>query len=807
MTRRVHAVGGALALVVVMIALFALRNGSAPLVEPQKRLYTAGAVASQGLSSSRNAAETAPGAARSESRMEVRVLDPRRHSVTDCAVIVWVAGSSESLERTTGADGLATFPSTSGDGGLAVFSPHGLRAYRSPISLDRNQEIVLDGSASVAGVVLVVGQPAPLGVELTLKTAWTPPPPDAPESIRKLEADRSAMVRTTTRRSGAFEFDGLPPDWRGTLLPPPTHWIVDAPDKSKPQSLDLPAPDPRVTLGLTHLPTVHGRVVWKDTGLPIANAPVMAVGGCSDGVSASRSGTTDANGQFQLGLTPTRGGQEQAWLDAKTRPALVDVQITCAGVPGSEGALDQRLSWAEAQSSVTLELVRAKLVRFTAETQGGVAVVDAVVDSGECTPTDALGRGGYRGPTPKWIGAPGFSVAPALPLSGDGSASSPFRFVLSPGNSIRFRIRGIRQAHAEFCRVCVVSKSPLVAGGSKWRSPFHRRFGAGSWGGGTEWIASSDGEQQQWIVLDCSLTATLECVLDSLQPGVTCKASVLDSLGIVLAETALVTPPFGQDVEIELSAQEEIREVEGMVTGLGGEPVPNAVVRLKLEKASTFCLTRPDGQFQLVSAARGGALLHIEKSGHIKAEIPLDLERLTPLHIRLAKGRTVTVRVIDADGVPVDLYPAPVGFESTQQQVVGEGIASWPDLPESVEFQLSLQGRVFKATCNLPCDAVDIVVPRLGALRVIHSDIARDNGLDEANCYVELVSMASPQTAPVRVKYGPGEVIMKHLIPGDYRASLVLEQKGKGGAAGTVLPTGLSTTVRVEAGTPNAIRF
>ena len=807
MTRTANAIGCALLLVVVVIAIFAARDGTPQLDDSQGHVSSASAAPNEDSDSTARPPEASPGELRSEPKIEVRVVDAQRNPIPDCTAFVWVTGSRDSLMRVTGAGGLATFPSHPDDGGLAVFSPQGLHAYRRPVRLDVSHEIILDGSASIAGVVLVDGQPAPPGVGLALRSAWPPPPVDAPDLVREIEAGRAALLQTTTQSNGAFEFAGLPMDWRGTLLAPPTHWIVEAPGRSNAYSLDLVAPNPRITLGLTRLPTLHGRVVWKDIGSPVANAPIVAVGRCVDGVSASRSGTTDANGNFQLGLAPSRGGLEKSWLDPKTRPGIVDVQLTCAGVPGSEGVLSQRFSWAEAQASLTLELTRAALFHFKAETAGGLPVADAVVDSGECTPTDALGRGDYRGTAPKWVGAPGFSVTPARSRTGDGSASNPLRFVLSPGNAIRFRVRGIRPEHAGFFRVRVMSSIPVVAGGSKWRSPFHGRFGASSWDGGTSWTVATDGQERERITLDCALTSSLECVLDSLEPGIACTASLEDGLGNVLSESGLATPAFGTVVDLELGAHERPSEVAGFVTDSAGDGVPNAVVGLQMGKASTFCLTQSDGRFQLVSAVGTGALLRIEKSGYVKCEVPLDSERREPLRIQLVRGRTVTVRVVDEGRAPVDLYPVPVGFERIQQEVLRAGVAVWSDLPDSVDFELRLQGRTFRATCNLPEETLEFVVPRLGSLLVVHSGIARDNGLDEKNCRVELELVAAPQSAPTRVQFGPGDVTVKNLIPGEYRASLVIEQKGKDGSVRAVLPTGLTTTLRVEAGMVNRLRF
>jgi len=806
-TRRL-AIVGALALLAVLILRLQLFAADPEAAHPEPAITSdRPSPAEGGLD---EAFPVAP-ADRTPVQSIVRVRD-RAHRPVGRALVLVLDPAMEPVQRATAnADGIASFGGLDGDGGLLAVSESGAHGLLLGIHLAGEHEVVLDDSAIVAGVVLVDGQPAPEGLELTLTTDLPALPANAPESLLETIDGAATQRITRTRAGGAFAFDGLSPSWRGRLLPPPTHWRTDVESDmfgAAHRSMGLETPRRDVRLELTQLPTATGRVVWDDTGEGIGGAHVTAHAKTKDGAAAWGSSLTGADGTFAIGLTPTTGGRQRAWIDASLRPALDDLRVSCPDANGSAGPCRIEVDLAKAKEPIELRVRRAETQYFVAEDENGQPIERAEVDRPACTRTDAMGRGSWRGGEAKFVGAPEHSVVPARALDGDGSAARPFRFVIPRDCRLLVVVRDLPAAARTAAQIVVESTTPLLAGGTKWPNMLQQRFGTSDWSGASRRRTTADGTTEEVLEVRCRAPRRGPARLSSLEPDTACEVRLEDSLGRTLASTRTRTPALGNVLEIELAAGASARLVSGRVLDTNGQPLESAEVRLTSDRDTAYASTTRDGRFAVLASGSAAMQVRVMLTGYVMQERGLEPDRpATQLEFRLARGRTALVRVIDARGQAVEMYGYPLGFELLQGQRLSPGAWRWSDLPAEVEFATALQGKRWTVRCAAEETDAVLRVPELATLAVTPWKVTDGRGIDASTCVVELRSVDAPEREVVRVGLGGEGDREQLLLPGRYVATVVKQLRGGASTAQDPASVGITAEVIAVAGARVELRF
>jgi hypothetical protein len=197
-------------------------------------------------------------------------------------------------------------------------------------------------------------------------------PDGAPEALREQWSSLPPRLLETDA-AGRFVFDGLRPDWRGTLIMASSHWLL--PDEAaakewRPRHLELERPQQDLVLRTTMLPTVRGRVVWDDNGEPVTSGYVGVDGKCAGERGATGSAAIGPGGRFAVGLEP--GAHEQlGWLDAASRPSMRSADVVVHAVPGgvpfrgtiADAALGSELELRMQREPTTFFLVTDELER------------------------------------------------------------------------------------------------------------------------------------------------------------------------------------------------------------------------------------------------------------------------------------------------------------------------------------------------------------------------------------------------------------------------------------------------------------
>ncbi|MDO8348749.1 MAG: carboxypeptidase-like regulatory domain-containing protein [Planctomycetota bacterium] len=739
----------------------------------------------------------------------VHVVNGARAPLEGCEVLAWRDGVQEVLKQTTDAHGAASFP-TGGAGGVAAVAPNGTWAVMHPIQWAGEHTLVLGGDAVVGGAILVDGEPAPAGLEVTLLTRGVPLPGSAPPAVVERLREWATLRHTKTGTGGLFAFTGLSSGWRGSLMPPPTHWLTQRDGAVwDPQALGLAAPDAGLVVSMTRLPQVSGRVVWDDDGAPVPAANVAASADFGNDITAARGVSTAPDGSFALGLTPSYGNLQALWADARRRPQVQRLRLFCAGVPGSAGRVEVDVEGQEAAARpIEIRIRRAPRTHFLVTDDGGEPIAGARVDVKESLATDRDGRGHFQGPAASLVGAPGYAVVPARAVGGDGSAGNPLCFVLQRANKLRIVVDAASTEAARSHEITIESSVPIMAGRRGWRG-FDAEFGGSQCGSGSKRRTLPSGEVEQRQILHVTPDVDGGAVVHSLEPGVECVLFVRDQMGSVLAQTSFTTPQSGGESSVAVTIEQIPRRIRGKVLRPDGTPFTQAEVKLVAGELRTTTYTLEDGVFRFPAVYTDAPIdLVVHARGYMKA-VRSRIFRASDeeVHeIRLVAGRTVTVRVIDAAGEPIDLFAKPVGFEDQEAQRVGVGVFQWADLPQFVQFYAEVAEHRYATPPDTESAEVRLQVPVLARALAPVSSFPAGRGWERNDCLVELRPVEHPEQAPVRLRFQDAEDAAVFVLPGRYAATLVKWHLRESGGLEYV-PLGVTSTIDLPGSKLTRITF
>ena len=730
------------------------------------------------------AADAVP-ASRREFACRILVRDTQQRPVVGCAVSIWRDGDETVLHGTTAADGGASFAGCAGAGGWVV-EPPGLAALAATCAeLDGEHEVLLATGARVTGVVLVDGEPAPAGLLLGLSSPLQLVD-GAPQALKKKWAYVPPRLLETDA-AGRFVFDGLRPDWRGGLMMASSHWLL--PDETaakewRPRYLELERPQQDLVLRTTALPTVRGRVVWDDSGEPVTSGYVGLDAKCSGERHATGSAAIGPGGRFAVGLEPGLHDY-RGWLVAAARPSLQSADVVVQAVPGGV-PLSVTIADAALATELELRVQRAPTTFFLAIDEQGTPLAGAQVDVEDSSRTGADGRGWFRGTDVRYIGAEGRVVLPVVAQRGSGTEADPLVYVLPPANRLTVIVVPPAGSTARGLQVLLAGAQPMSAGG-KGRSPLHDRFGQRLQEGGIT-RTRAEGGTEKIKTLSVILGSDGRAEFHSLVPDFACQLVVVDAVENELARTEIVLPPYGRRIEQRVEVGSSARRIRGRVTDERGQPLPNANVSLWHRAGADMRTMRPkvraDGSFESLGLHSSGSFdLLVRAAGFAPAfRRGLTADRDGEFHeIRLLPGRAVTVRVVDRDGQPAEVFAQPEGFEFEHeiQQRVGPGALRWGNLPARVVFVAVLNGERHELPHDTSVPEAVLTVPSTG--RVWAASALLPAGEHGWSWAIELRRLDG-RGQPVLVRFEQEAESSTPVLPGNYATVLMRAQRDPIGA-------------------------
>lgn len=753
----------------------------------------------------------------------VRCVDAELAPVGGCEVIGWRDGAEGYVRQTAGDDGIATFQAAAGSGGFAVIGSNGLYGLLWPIEWKGEHSLMLGGADRVDGTVLVDGAPAPDGLEVVLQVSHAEVADRIPPVVVAQLSERAGRLVARTSHGGSFAFSGLPRGCRGTLFPPVTHWLipprvndgwsaqlvpVNHALTGRVVGLEVRSPVTRLVISMTRLPVISGRVVWDEDGSPVVSATVIVHGEFARSVKASNRCLTAADGSFSVGLEPSVTGTQEEWLNPDRRPQMERVRVLCPEVRGSVGGVELGVEYPDSSLPIELRVKRAQRVWFVAVDKAGRRVSGARVDVQDSGPTEDGGAGWFLGAKCSLVGAPGYCVVPAEPKGGDGSLGMPLEFALEPVNKVNIIVSGKSKRPAWLHSIVLRSPVPLMAGGRRW-SEFDGSFGGSRCSSWSQRKTSTTGEAQESYELRITPDDSGSGAVWSVEPGIECELIACDQTGAELARSSLITPPLGAESVVKVVAEKETLRVRGRVLRDDGAAVAHAALVLAAGDRKASALSMGDGRYEFPSVYVSGTTdVTVCAPGYVKTskrimgvagdEVGLDF--------LLVKGRVVRASVVEEGGGALDLYAQPLGYPEQQGQKLGIGVWQFSDLPDSVEFYTTVQGRRFSARSEATAGEVTVKVPRLARVWVPLTVLPAGRGWNQDNCCVELRSLQHPELEVVRLRLRDKPEPIEFALPGEYAAEVVMRRVGSM-ANEEFASVGVVSTVKLVAGEVTSVRF
>ncbi len=734
----------------------------------------------------------------------VRVVDAAERPVVDAVVYGWAARSDAWTHRATDAHGRCSFGAVDGAGGVLVAADGHAPLGMALAERRGEHRVVLPEGESVDGTLTVDGQP---GAGWRLRLRGLEPGPSVPKELAQRLQWRGCEV--VCDRNGAFRFAGLERGWSGAIVLPRALWLVEQERGLGEEAVPVEAPQRQIDLRATKMPTVSGRVVWSDTGEPVAWPHGRVHAWFVDGQNSPALGVEGArDGSFAVGLYGNSSDARDTWRDPARRPALraVTVQFEADGclAPTKLELVGDRLAGRE---SLVLRLDRAPVTHFVCLDANGASIAGARVLTREVSePTDAAGRGSFLGRPAdvEAVGSPLHRVGPCAPRApAAGSVDDPLVFVLEATSSLRIRVVGDDVADR---RVRLRSSERLFAGkrdAGALDMVVHGLQGDGGANGQMEADGSTTWTDfHLWLRTD----AKGEALVMSMEPGIPCSAEAVDAFGRAVATTEFAAPADGESAEVFVRLLKPLASFAGRVVDPDGQPLRGVAVELRAvtpeDTLFVNCATDAEGRFEVRHAGDLSAVrMKLEAAGfvpqqHDDLRIGGDVPVFT-----LARGRDVEVRVVDENDRPLDLAPRWSSERSAKRERLGEGHYRWSDVPAGVvTFECSVGDDAFSVVHDTANPTATIRARRPGSLR-----FTAPNGWpavsDSRNGLVAVARCIEGGWKPVRF-WWPGRANSRaeQILPGRWRIDLVERSTQDEASPPVERGLGLSAEVVVRAG-------
>lgn len=734
----------------------------------------------------------------------VRVTSRAGKPVLGCSVLGWVDASSGLLEGTTDDSGFVRWPERDAVGGAVAIGSNGSFGILHPIPWRGEHLLVVEDGGVLSASVLVDGITAPAGLEFGLRATDLGLTDALPAAVKEALQKVVGWRTTTTDAQGGFAFAGLHEAFRGRLVLPPTHWMEDVTDSiGPPRFLENQGIGHRV-LHVVRLPTVRGTVYWDD-GKPASGGAVAVVGTFAGGLAGSGQTSIGSDGSFELGLEPARGDQRGRWLNPAERPQFLSGVLTVHELPTVPANPEVMLRASSLASPVEIVIRRALTQHALIRDEIARPIVGAQLDCKDSPPTDENGRTTFYGDAPRCVGGVGRTIVAANPVGGDGTEPFPFEYVLPAQNRLVLQVMGPADAVLDQHEFVIETPAATLASASYWLAN-HAPFGGSEVRSVARQIVPE--AESPTIKLHLLTDRRGRAVVHSLTPGSQGRALLLDAMGVELTTVGIVAPNFGEENLVELHLPTTLVTLRGRVERADGSPLPHAELGLSGPQRQATVRTAADGRFRfLLARSHQPTDLRVRAPGWVAVTRPDVARGDGDLGvIRLQMGRTVTVRVVDETGAPVDLFAKPVGFEHVQQQTLGVGVWRWPDMPSEVVFYATVSGRRFESFAGPSVDEVVLTTTRVARVWAPQADLPADAGVRSNEACVLLTRQDATNAVPETLHFSVADSNSLRVLPGLYRAELARWHRTADGTV-QVEPLGITKTLDLHAGEPTAVRF
>ncbi|MCC7397101.1 MAG: sigma-70 family RNA polymerase sigma factor [Planctomycetes bacterium] len=691
-------------------------------------------------------------------QLVLRITDDAGRALAQVHVLALHRGEL-SARTTTADDGRATLPA-------AVEADEWLLARPGTVPLRLPRAAATAAGAIESSLVLPRGEAlrgevhggCPPGATLQLEHD-TPPPFAHALGERAMAALAELGVRpaSLTLAIGAdrtFCGDGLPADWSGALRAPAGFTMHEAASRAPVEDhtlLLLRRPRQDLVLELTAPRIVRGRVLAADA--PFAGGEVYCVAARSPVDMQQARVATDADGRFRAAVQDVAAGGALA------------VEVLVAG-DGSLLRHDFELPAGVSDHDLG-ELRLGGALEVTVVDAGGEALPGARVfvvgnpgESADAT-TAQNGRVHFRALP---------AAARALVATAPGFTRA--RLDLPATGAITVQLRRCPSLRV---RVLAADGSPAPALALRVRAerlPFRSVDAAAAALANSPFAATMD------------LDARSEAELTDLEPGLLLQLAAIDTLGKELANTEVTTPRTDTCETVVLTTAQRPFVFTGTVRDGDGRPVPRARLHIESDGGARHARTDAKGGFRLDGLTGTVTGVHLEVSHPayvtwLRSDLTLSADD-APLDVVLESGRRLEVRVVQANGEPLDfglLLAALDGGRGDLAQRSAAGTFVFDMLPQRAgRVFLELGGQELGTTIGALDSFAELRLPELGSVAV-HHDPGDDNG---TRVHVAVTNKAGKQS---REWLRPGSsVLVLPLPPGEYRLQLERRRSGRRGA-------------------------
>mgnify|MGYP003640913940 FL=1 len=730
--------------------------------------------------------------------------------VADATVYCWDADGAF-LQAQTDEVGNVQF-TASDAGGLLAIAAQRTPAIRTLAQRTGEHELILTDGDSVAGLMLIDGQPAPANLKLKLGRQAIYALPNVPDDV-KAEVTAAQPKHIVTNSQGGFRLAGLPPGWTGSIELPRHLWLLPESGGTRERHSTFPLEQGRRDhlVHTTQLPTIVGTVVWDDDGTPVTGALVNTSTWFVDGTTSPGIGTRCDGNRFVIGVKNDQPNDYLAWCQPARRPAVKKFQARVTA-EGCEGEVEVNIGRTEFErGTMVVRLKRVPIHHFLVVDLAGVAIANArILGSTELSePTDATGRGTFRGHLRNVleVGAAGYRIGKTHKTSGNGSPDEPWLFRLLPSNRVTVHLLDPDGKQPVVDHVELRATSLPFAGarwGSRLDDVLHestatRQMSLGRINSGSIRYAA----HLSWPKHKTSI------VVHSLEPGCKLQIVALDALFNEIAVEPFVAPEFGQETEVHVHIANQPRSLSGIVYDARHQAVIGATIEVTQLNAegerqvwpsgtAAFKRTTSDtqGKFAVAPLCVDARYKVIVKAdGHTPWNQVISASELaSERRFVLQDANRVAVQVQDRQGVAVPLR-VQAKLEQCDSHMLDDSTTQFENLPSgSVTFLVKIGNSEFRVQHDTSQPTATLRVDRPARLA-----IAMANGPwpepAERSALMAIVTRLDEQEEPLSI-YRPEREITTpmYLLPGRYRVELEMRSMG------SVTPLGLTAVVTLKAG-------
>lgn len=628
------------------------------------------------------------------------LIAPGGAPLAETDVLVFRPSGAYVALRTDDLGGLA-LAGNEGERTLAVPRRSGLPHVAEVDLADGDQQVPIPRGAAFAGTVTVDGA-APKG-PLELGVHSDRPFSEDAQIRDAVEAELGAFdALEVAGASGAFRYEGLPDDWRGSIELPRglrrrgTRFSMFERDR-----VPVEGPSEAARIDLVSDVIVTARIVEADGETPVPGAAGFVALAWEDApVSGGYSWTADEAGRVRFALHDARPTRFDLRFSRADRTAPTEIEVT-------------REQLAESLHLGDLPLVEERAVGFLAVDETGAPVADAVAYAGDgdvlSAPSGADGRGTLRGlpvtaATIEVI-APGYAPAEvAVPAASDAVVEA----VLATTNVLEITVVGPDGAPEPRASVRVdVRDTPE----SRLWSDDIRMLGDASPGRMLFSTGAGRGVMSYGLVTDDDARLTLQRLPSTIPLTVVAQDGSNAPLRTV--EVLPLAPDERRELVLRLDVP--LRDITGVVVDASGRPIANAQVGSSREIDALVGVTAhssgaiswakradDDGRFEIRGTSATDFALTASAPGYASRTVRVG-EEDRELRIALEPGLEITIRLFDAAGEPIAdtarvTATGPGAYERWTAESTGDGAWRLRGVPErSLTLEVATDGATLGA--------------------------------------------------------------------------------------------------------------